>query len=36
MKFGEWEGHLFKVKVHWLEFKVLGLRHLYGKAFQGS
>lgn len=27
---------LLKVKFYWLEFKVLGLFHLYGKAFQES
>ena len=33
---GEWEG-VFRVKVnHWLEFKVLGMPHLHGEAFQES
>ena len=36
MNLGEWEL-VFRVNVnHWLEFKVLGMPHLHGEAFQES
>jgi hypothetical protein len=34
MNLGEWKEILVRVKFHWLRFKVLGIAHLHGKAFQ--
>jgi hypothetical protein len=36
MNLGEWEG-TFRMKVNpWLQFKVPGMPHLHGEAFQES
>ena len=36
MNIGEWEGVLLRMKFHWLEFKVQGMRCLHGEVFQKS
>lgn len=34
INFGDWEGALLGVNVHWLRLKVLGISHLHEKAFK--